>query len=367
MNRGLPKTILGSMDPENPPEGGPTQLVIEERDDGKRADRVLRKRYPRLKQPLLQKLLRKGKITRSGKRLAASDRVQTGDRLELWVEVADFEVSEQDRQEERERRKRSRGFDRKFHPLFEDEHLIVLDKRSGQVVHPAKNHHHGDTLLDLLMLHWPDHFREDSPYRPGFVHRLDQGTSGLIVAARTREAARALESSFRERRVSKRYDVLVKGRVERDSGKIELEIGRRGKPRGPTRYWAVGGRRSRTVTFPAPGQEPESKQPAENFKSASTRFEVVERHRGTTWLRVELDTGRTHQIRVHFSAIGHPVLGDGDYGDRALNRTFREKHELTRLFLHASRLVFPHPVTGETIKVESRLPPPLWRVIERLR
>ncbi len=346
----------------------PQAMIISPEFEGKRVDRFLKKRYPKLGQGLLQKFLRNRKITRDGKKLAANDRLEAGDTLELWRSFEEFEVTEREAQEKLERRKRSRGFEKKFRPIFEDEYLVALNKSAGQVVHPAQNHHHGDTLLDLLMLHLPQAYQKESPYRPGFVHRLDQGTSGILIAAKTREAARQLEASFREQQVKKVYLTLVKGSLKKNSGTISLEIGRKNKASGKTKYWAVGGKRSQNVVFPKPGSTAGSKNtPQDNFKEAITRYEVLEKFKGLSLLKVDLGTGRTHQIRVHFSAIGHPVIGDGDYGDKALNQKFRQQFQLERLFLHAHEIEFPHPSDGTMTRLTAPLPFKLKNVIKELK
>jgi len=216
-----------------------------------------------------------------------------------------------------------------FSIAYEDEHLIVVDKGAGLVVHPGRGHRE-DTLSQQLapLLAGGD------PERAGIVHRLDRDTSGLMVVARSEEALRRLQAELAARRIEREYETLVEGRPPARTGTIEAPIGR--DPRVRTRM-AVGGAGAR---------------------EARTRF-TLERALGTTsLLSVLLETGRTHQIRVHLQAIGHPVVGDPDYGTKGLLG-------LERQFLHAARLAFEHPVTGERLEVRSPLPEDLQGALER--
>jgi 23S rRNA pseudouridine1911/1915/1917 synthase len=243
--------------------------------------------------------------------------------------------------------------------LHEDESLIVLDKPAGAVVHPGPEHHGGDTLLDLLRAHLPEAFAKGSEYRPAFVHRLDRGTSGVLAAAKTRAAAHALEGALRRGEARKVYLALVAGVPRRQEGRIDVPLVRATTARGVTRVRALRGA--------APGgPTPEETHPA---KAATTRYRV-ERvfpgHPGAALLSVEISTGRTHQIRVHLSSIGHPVVGDGDYGDKRVNRRFREEWGVTRVLLHSSELELPHPATGTRTRFAAPLPADFRRVLAGL-
>jgi 23S rRNA pseudouridine1911/1915/1917 synthase len=216
-----------------------------------------------------------------------------------------------------------------FTIAYEDEHLLVVDKGAGLVVHPARGHR-GDTLSELLA---PLAAGGEAD-RPGIVHRLDRGTSGLLVVARTEHVHRRLQAALAARRIERTYSALVEGRPPARTGTIEAPIGR--DPRVRTRM-TVGGSGAR---------------------AARTHFELERTLPATTLLRLHLDTGRTHQIRVHLRAIGHPIVGDPEYGTAgALG--------LERQFLHAARLAFDHPVTGARVDVSSPLPDDLVRALER--
>jgi 23S rRNA pseudouridine1911/1915/1917 synthase len=217
-----------------------------------------------------------------------------------------------------------------FAVAYEDEHLLVIDKPAGLVVHPARGHREG-TLAQLLAGRIAG---GEDPMRAGIVHRLDRETSGLLVVARSHEAHRLLQEALRERRLEREYVALVEGRPPARTGTIEAPIGR--DPRVRTRM-TVGG----------------------NFaREARTRFELQRTLVGFSLLRLHLDTGRTHQIRVHLQAIGHPVAGDPEYGTAGLLG-------LERQFLHAARLAFAHPFDGRDIEVVSQLPADLRTALKR--
>jgi 23S rRNA pseudouridine1911/1915/1917 synthase len=205
----------------------------------------------------------------------------------------------------------------------------VVDKGPGVVVHPARGHGEG-TLAQLLAASAAG----GDPGRAGIVHRLDRDTSGLLVVSRSERAHRRLQAALRRRQIEREYLTLVQGRPPARSGTIEAPIGRH--PRVRTRM-TVGGAHAR---------------------EARTHFTLERALPGTSLLRLRLDTGRTHQIRVHMRAIGHPVCGDPEYGTAGVLG-------LTRQFLHAARLAFDHPFTGERVDVRSPLPADLRDALAR--
>jgi 23S rRNA pseudouridine1911/1915/1917 synthase len=215
-----------------------------------------------------------------------------------------------------------------FAIAYEDEHLLIVDKAAGLVVHPARGHSEG-TLAQLLA----DSARGGDPERAGIVHRLDRDTSGLLVVARSEEAHRALQAALARRQIAREYLALVQGRPPARTGTIEAPVGR--SPRARTRM-SIGGAGAR---------------------EARTHFTLERALAGTSLLRMRLETGRTHQIRVHLGAVGLPVCGDPVYG---LAGVFG----LERQFLHACRLAFEHPITGARVDVSSPLPADLQRALE---
>jgi 23S rRNA pseudouridine1911/1915/1917 synthase len=219
-----------------------------------------------------------------------------------------------------------------FEVVFEDDHLLVVDKPAGVVVHPAPGHASG-TLVQALAGRAAG---GSDTWRPGIVHRLDRDTSGLLVVAKSDAVHRALQELIRRREMRREYLALVSGRPGARSGTIDAPIGR--------------DRRDRTSHSTS----------TERPREAVTHFELEQAFPRTTLLRVRLETGRTHQIRVHMAAIGHPVCGDAQYGGGPCGGRLG----LTRQFLHAAKLAFAHPVTGATVACESNLPVDLLHASE---
>jgi 23S rRNA pseudouridine1911/1915/1917 synthase len=240
---------------------------------------------------------RKGQRVRAGERVVVDEQERGGGDPEPSVAAAPFEIA------------------------YEDEHLLIVDKPAGVVVHPARGHRQG-TLVQALAGRAAG--GEDA-WRAGIVHRLDRNTSGLLVVAKSDAAHRALKEALAARRMRREYLALVEGRPPARTGTIEAPIGR--------------DRRQRMLI------STDSDVP----KPAVTHFELERALPQATLLRVRLQTGRTHQIRVHLQAIGHPVCGDHEYGRRGL-------YGLQRQFLHAARLAFSHPLTGVHLDVRSPLP-----------
>jgi 23S rRNA pseudouridine1911/1915/1917 synthase len=219
-----------------------------------------------------------------------------------------------------------------YEVVHRDEHLMVVDKSHDLVIHPAPSHD-GETLAELL---GDELAGGDDPERPGIVHRLDRGTSGLLVVARDGETHAALQEMIRERKVARTYLALADGRFRSRTGTIDAPIGRASRKR---HRMAVNGASPR---------------------EARTHFEVIETLRRDSLLEVRLETGRTHQIRVHMEAINHPLVGDTVYGGPS-------RYGLDRQFLHSHRLAFTHPATGEEHTFEAPLPPDLAEALGQAR
>ena len=218
--------------------------------------------------------------------------------------------------------------------VFEDEALLVVDKPAGVVVHPAPGHEHG-TLVQGLLSRGIAGGHES---RPGIVHRLDRDTSGLLIVARTPDAHRRLVSQMARREIARRYVALLAGALPQDEGTIDAPLGRH-----------VRDRKRMSIHTTRPHR-------------AVTHFVVRERLPGYTLLDVRLETGRTHQIRVHFAALGYPVAGDTTYGDRA-----QRPAGLARQFLHAAHLEFAHPLSGAPLSFDAPLPADLAVFLHTLR
>ena len=226
-----------------------------------------------------------------------------------------------------------------FTAVLEDPDVVVVDKPAGLVVHPGAGHDRA-TLVHGLLARYPDMAGVGDPYRPGIVHRLDRGTSGLLVVARTERAHRSLVEQMRSHEPERVYCALVWGHPEASAGVVDAPVGR--SSRNPMRM---------AVT--------------ERGRPARTRYKVERRYAEPAQvaaLTCQLETGRTHQIRVHLRAIGHPVVGDPTYGAGRGGDVFG----LSRPFLHARALSFRHPVSGETVRAESSLPPELADLLDSL-
>ncbi|MBW2107553.1 MAG: RluA family pseudouridine synthase [Deltaproteobacteria bacterium] len=232
--------------------------------------------------------------------------------------------------------------------LFEDAHLLVVDKPAGMVVHPAPGHKDG-TLVNALLHLCPNLEGIGGQRRPGIVHRLDKDTSGCLVVAKNSAAHEALSRQFKARRVEKSYIALVYGNPSTAAGAIDLPIGRH-----PTHRKKMSTRSRRA-------------------RPTRTVWKVKESFAGVTLLEIDLQTGRTHQIRVHCAAIGHPVVGDVVYGGKKRWKQVRDTavqgviRTANRQLLHACRLAFTHPVTGSAVRCVSPLPGDMAMILSRLR
>ena len=207
--------------------------------------------------------------------------------------------------------------------LYEDRNLLVIDKPKGMVVHPSLGHR-GGTLVNAILSHIIDPERKDDE-RPGIVHRLDKGTTGVIIVAKDRSTQEALSRQFHDRIVEKVYRAIVEGVMKADEGVVEGQMGRHPRERQKMALVAARGRHS------------------------LSRFKVIQRLKGFTYVEVYPKTGRTHQIRVHLAHLGHPIVGDDLYGKRA-------KGSSDRPLLHALRITFTHPKLGEKVVVEAPVP-----------
>lgn len=231
--------------------------------------------------------------------------------------------------------------------LYEDESCLVIDKPEGVVVHPGNDgKHRSGTVVNKVL----SRLDINGGDRPGIVHRLDKDTSGALIIAKTEDAYENLVGQFKKREVFKSYIALVDGKLNYESGVVDSPIGRSMKDR---KQMAI----MRT---------------SDGGKEAKTRFRLLEEFvlpdsRIVSLVQVQILTGRTHQIRVHMEAIGHPVVGDMTYGARGINAYFKEEFDLDRQFLHAAVLGFKSPGTGKEVKIKAPLPEALNSILERLR
>ena len=292
-------------------ETDPTELIAGPDDAGLRLDAFLAARGAFPSRAAAQRAIESGRVSAGGASRAKNYRVEEGDRIA---------VAPQPGAAPREAPAAT------FAVVFEDEQLMVVNKPAGLVTHPAPGHR-GVTLAELL------------PAGSRVVHRLDKDTSGLLLVARSEEALEALQRQMKAREITREYTALVEGHPDAERGTIDAPIGR--------------DRGNRTVMSTR----------TDRARDAITHFDVLERFARTSLLRVRLETGRTHQIRAHLAAIGHPVVGDPQYGGSASGRRLG----LGRQFLHASSLMFRHPSTRELVRCESKPPVELSHAIDTAR
>ena len=304
-------------------------ITVSEDSEGVRLDRFLTSVLPKHSRSQTQRLIQDGRVRVAGREAKANQLVRTGQAisLELAGPIDPAPLPE--------------GLPLPI--IYQDEDLIVVDKPAGMVVHPAAGHASG-TLVNALLHHVDDLSGIGGERRPGIVHRLDRGTSGLMVVAKQNAAHEELSRQFHDREVEKDYLALVWG-VVTAGRRIDVPIGR------------------------DPGNRKKMSARARRSREAVTRIVRAEQLRVLTLVQVAIHTGRTHQIRVHLSAIGHPIVGDALYGGvhRRVPGDLRAVTHLERPFLHAAQLVFKHPRDARRMRFASELPADLQRVLDELR
>lgn len=287
-----------------------------------RTDAYLSQALPEISRSRIQSLIKEGFVTINGVSIKASYKPQEGEIISLAIpENKELEL---------------KGEAIPLNIIFEDQDIIVVDKPQGMVVHPAAGHYEG-TLVNALLHHCQDLSGINGTNRPGIVHRIDKDTSGIIVAAKNDKAHTGLTGQWKGHDIKRIYQALVHGEVSEPAGIIDAPIGRHKVQR---QKMAV-----------------ETK----NGKRAVTHYKVLERLANYSLIEVQLETGRTHQIRVHMSYLGYPVVGDSLYGPR------RSPFELQGQTLHAAVLGFKHPLTGEWLEFASPLPPYFQALLDQLR
>lgn len=302
---------------------GTENLTVQSHEAGQRVDTFLAEKTG-ITRSQIQKLIEKGDVLVKGGLVSRNYRVKVNDVITLLrpgketgrlaPEAIPLEI------------------------LYEDEHIVVLNKPPGMVVYPAAGHGHG-TLMNALAYHCGKLAVVGGPLRPGVVHRLDRDTSGVMVVAVDDEAYYDLVGQFRQRTIKRKYIALVFGNLKTDTGEIVLPIGR-----------SVSDRKKMSTRV-------------RRGKEAVTRWKVLERFGSATLIEVRLGTGRTHQIRVHFSSVGYPVLGDRTYGRKTEIEVRKRRILFPRQMLHAELLGFRHPATGEYMEFSSPLPEDMKEVL----
>ncbi len=299
------------------------EFIVGEDGNAERIDRYLAERCPDFSRSYLQKLLKEQAVSVNGKAVKANYKVQSRDRIILEIpeaEKADILPE-----------------DIPLDILYEDDYLLVVNKPKGMVVHPSAGHMEG-TLVNAVMAHCGDHLSGiNGVLRPGIVHRIDKDTTGALLVCKDDAVHRDLAEQLKEHSIKRRYRAVVWGNLKEDQGTVEGPIGRHPIDR-----------KKMAVNY-------------KNGKDAVTHYQVLERFGQYTYIECRLETGRTHQIRVHMASIGHPLLGDSVYGPS------KNPWKLQGQTLHAMVLGFRHPVTGEYMEFTAPLPEYFSELLDKLR
>lgn len=298
------------------------EWIVEEDFAGTRLDAAINQKYGKeVSRTLAQEMIKAGEITLDGQAIKTGYKLKGGEKILVALRLVDKEISIQ-----------ATPLD--FPIVFEDEHLIVINKPSGLVVHPGAGGEK-ETVVSALLGH-TNLSPIGAPVRPGIVQRLDKGTSGIMLVAKTKEAHRNLAAAFAEHNIEKEYLAIIQGHIVNRKGRIEVAIERDKIHRKRMKATAAG-----------------------KGRMAISQFEVLEYLKGASFVKVAIQTGRTHQIRVHMAFTGHPLIGDTTYGGRKFEGT-------SELFLHSSRLAMKHPITGKQMEWVAPIPESFEQALEKL-
>ena len=287
-------------------------LIVSLDDAGNRIDKYISEKYPDISRTYIQKLINDKYVKVNDKNVKSNYKVNMNDRVEVTIpEVSELEIQEEEIP---------------LDILYEDSDVIVINKPKQMVVHPAHGHYSG-TLVNALMFHCKDQLSGiNGVMRPGIVHRIDMDTTGAIVICKNDYAHNFLAEQLKEHSITRRYEAIVHNVIKNDSGTVNAKIGRH------------------------PNNRLKMEANVNNGKNAITHYKVLERFKNFTHIECQLETGRTHQIRVHMASIGYPLLGDTVYGPSHC------PYKLTGQTLHARTLGFIHPTTKEYMEFEAPLP-----------
>ena len=295
---------------------------VKEGEIGIRLDVFITQKVGKLSRSYVKKIINDGYVNIKGAELKPNYRLKKGDRVEVIIpELVEPEIKAENI---------------KLNIIYEDDNILIINKPQGMVVHPAHGNY-SSTLVNALLYYCTSLSRINGIKRPGIVHRIDKDTSGLIMVAKTNEAHNALSKQLKEYRIKRRYIALLEGRINNKYGKIDKPIGR-----NPI------DRKRMAVIY-------------KNCKEAVTYYKVLEYFNNNTLIEARLETGRTHQIRVHMSYLGFPIVGDSLYGYK------RQKFNLKGQLLHAYSLGLFHPITNEFMEFNAPLPSYFKETIEELR
>ena len=291
---------------------------LEINEENVRLDKFVMQEMPDLSRTLIQEYIKEGHILVNGKNEKASYKIKMNDDIEVTIpDNKDMDVLPEDIP---------------LDIVYEDDNLMVINKPSGMVVHPAAGHFSG-TLVNALLAHTKDLSSKNGDERPGIVHRIDKDTSGLLVVAKNDKTHEALANQLKDKTLSRIYVALVKGRINHDTGTIDAPIGR-----------DPYDRKKMCVTD-------------QNSRNAITHFKVLERYKNSSLIECKLETGRTHQIRVHMNYIGHPIINDPVYGGKKNIDNFGQ-------MLHAKEIGFINPATGKHMTFSCDVPDEFNKILE---
>ncbi len=297
-------------------------------DKGLRIDKFLSNKELNISRSKLQKLIGLGKVKSYGEIISKNYILKGFEKIEIGdTEMPVLKIN-------------ARAQDIRLKIIFEDDYIIAVSKAAGMVVHPAPGHFEG-TLINALINYDEKLSGIGGGLRAGIVHRLDKDTSGIILIAKDERTHTLLSDKFKNREIKKTYEALVLGYFKEPQGSINLPVGRSMKDRKKMGVVLRG-------------------------RESQTEFKVLNEYKGATLIEAYPKTGRTHQIRVHFSYIGHPIIGDKDYGNKESDKIAKETG-LLRQFLHSKRIVFNHPITNEVIDLNDELPPDLKNCMINLK
>lgn len=304
-------------------ENGLQRLIVSPEEAGVRIDKYLAEQLPDITRSYLQKLLKDGSVQMNGKPVKTSTKTAAGAVIELTIpEPEEPEILPEDIP---------------LDILYEDSDVILINKPKDMVVHPAAGHYTG-TLVNALMYHCKgDLSGINGVLRPGIVHRIDKDTTGVLIVCKNDKAHNALAEQLKEHSITRKYRAIVCGNLKEDEGTVDAPLGRHPQDRKKMAIVRTGGKR------------------------AVTHYRVLERFGNYTYIECQLETGRTHQIRVHMASLGHPLLGDEVYG------RVKSPFKLEGQTLHAMVLGFIHPTTGEYMEFEAPLPEYFEKLLEKLR
>ena len=304
-------------------ENGLQRLTVSPEEAGVRIDKYLTEQLPDITRSYLQKLLKDGSVQMNGKSVKVSTKTAAGAVIELTIpEPEEPEILPEDIP---------------LDILYEDSDVILINKPKDMVVHPAAGHYTG-TLVNALMYHCKgDLSGINGVLRPGIVHRIDKDTTGVLIVCKNDKAHNALAEQLKEHSITRKYRAIVCGNLKEDEGTVDAPLGRHPQDRKKMAIVRTGGKR------------------------AVTHYRVLERFGNYTYIECQLETGRTHQIRVHMASLGHPLLGDEVYG------RVKSPFKLEGQTLHAMVLGFIHPTTGEYMEFEAPLPEYFEKLLEKLR